>query len=68
MRMASLNISLPRAMKEFIASEVATGAYSTPSEYVRALIREARARPHHTSNDHQTGRAVPRPSRRGPAR
>ena len=44
MAMTSLNFSLPEAMKAFIESEVATGYYSTPSEYVRALVREAQER------------------------
>lgn len=39
--MTNLNISLPEAMKEFIEEEVSTGRYSTPSEFVRELVREA---------------------------
>jgi antitoxin ParD1/3/4 len=39
--MTTLNISLPEAMKAFIEKEVAAGSYSTVSEYIRALIREA---------------------------
>lgn len=39
--MTNLNISLPEAMKEFIEDEVSTGRYSTPSEFVRELVREA---------------------------
>lgn len=42
--MTSLNISLPKALKEYIEGEVAGGAYSTPSEYVRELIREDKKR------------------------
>lgn len=42
--MTSLNISLPKALKEYIEGEVAGGAYSTPSEYVRVLIREDKKR------------------------
>jgi len=38
--MASLNISLPKALREYVEGEVEHGGYSTPSEYVRALIRE----------------------------
>lgn len=41
---AALNISLPESMKEFVEAEVARGGYSTPSEYVRELIREAQRR------------------------
>lgn len=42
--MTSLNISLPDPMKKFIETEVKRGAYSTPSEYVRALIRAEQQR------------------------
>jgi putative addiction module CopG family antidote len=41
MAMTSLNISLPGALKDCIESQVATGLYSAPSEYVRALVRDA---------------------------
>ena len=40
----SLNISLPDPMKKFIETEVKKGAYSTPSEYVRALVRAEQQR------------------------
>ncbi len=40
MGMSSLNISLPQALKQFIERRVAAGGYSTPSEYVRDLLRE----------------------------
>jgi antitoxin ParD1/3/4 len=40
----SLNISLPDPMKKFIETEVKRGAYSTPSEYVRALVRAEQQR------------------------
>jgi len=36
--MASMNISLPRELKAYIEQQTKTG-YSTPSEYVRELIR-----------------------------
>jgi antitoxin ParD1/3/4 len=39
MDMTSFNISLPKALKQFIKAQVAGGTYSTPSEYVRELIR-----------------------------
>jgi len=42
MEMTSLNVSLPKALKEYVQAEVARGAYSTPSEYLRELIREDR--------------------------
>jgi antitoxin ParD1/3/4 len=38
--MTSINASLPKALKEYVQAEVARGAYSTPSEYLRELIRE----------------------------
>ena len=44
MEMTSLNISLPRAMKEYIETQVQAGAFSTPSEYMRALVREDQKR------------------------
>ena len=44
MDMTSLNISLPKQMKEFVESQVQRGGYSTPSEYVRALLRAERKR------------------------
>lgn len=39
--MTTLNISLPEPMREFIESQVAEGGFSTVSEYVRTLVREA---------------------------
>jgi len=42
--MTSLNISLPKPLKEYVEAQVSAGAYSTPSEYVRELIREERRR------------------------
>lgn len=36
---ATLTISLPRMMKEYIAEKLREGRYSTPSEYIRSLIR-----------------------------
>jgi antitoxin ParD1/3/4 len=38
--MATMNISLPDAMKEWIESRVESGKYSTASDYMRDLIRE----------------------------
>lgn len=37
--MASINISLPETMREYIDGQVEVGGYSTASEYVRELIR-----------------------------
>jgi len=38
-----MNISLPEELKEFAEAQIKRG-YSTPSEYVRELIREDRKR------------------------
>jgi antitoxin ParD1/3/4 len=38
--MQSMNISLPEPLKEFVDGQIATGRYSSASEYVRELIRE----------------------------
>ena len=42
--MTTLNISLPEHLKAFIEDQVASGGYSTASEYVRSLLREAQER------------------------
>lgn len=42
--MAALNISLPKSMKDYVEAQVREGGYSTPSEYVRALLREDQKR------------------------
>ncbi|MGB6554539.1 MAG: type II toxin-antitoxin system ParD family antitoxin [Candidatus Binataceae bacterium] len=42
--MTSLNVSLPKPLKDYIEDRVSAGGYSTPSEYVRDLIREDRKR------------------------
>jgi antitoxin ParD1/3/4 len=36
---ATMNVSLPDALKEYVKGRVAEGIYSNPSDYVRALIR-----------------------------
>ena len=38
--MQTMNISLPDALKEFVDDQIASGRYSSVSEYVRELIRE----------------------------
>ena len=43
MPMTSMNISLPHELREYIEQQTKTG-YSTPSEYVRELIRGDRKR------------------------
>jgi antitoxin ParD1/3/4 len=40
----SLNISLPQGLKTFVKEQVAKGGYSTPSDYVRDLIRSDQKR------------------------
>jgi antitoxin ParD1/3/4 len=42
--MTSLNISLPKTLKKFVEDQTAEGGYSTPSEYVRQLLREDQKR------------------------
>lgn len=37
--MATMNVSLPEALKEFVDRQVAETHYGTASEYVRELIR-----------------------------
>ena len=38
--MATMNISLPDKMKEWVESQVATGRYANSSDYLRDIIRE----------------------------
>lgn len=42
--MATMNISLPDAMKAFIEEQAAKGGFGTVSEYMRAIIRDAQRR------------------------
>ena len=42
--MATMNISLPDAMRQFVEERVAEGGYSTASEYFRDLVREDQKR------------------------
>jgi antitoxin ParD1/3/4 len=37
--MATMNVSLPDSMKEWVEAQAATGRYSNASDYVRDLIR-----------------------------
>jgi antitoxin ParD1/3/4 len=39
MGMTSLNISLPATLRQYVERQVEAGGYSTPSEYVRDLVR-----------------------------
>lgn len=45
--MTRLSIALPESMKRFVEEQTAKGAYSTPSAYLEALIREAQTRTEH---------------------
>jgi antitoxin ParD1/3/4 len=38
--MATMNISVPDPMKDWVLSQVETGAYANTSDYVRDLIRK----------------------------
>jgi antitoxin ParD1/3/4 len=40
MHKATLTISLPQTMKDYIAQKLQEGRFSTPSEYIRSLIRD----------------------------
>ena len=39
---ASLHVSLPEDLEEFVRQEVAEGGYSTPDDFVRTVLRERR--------------------------
>ena len=41
--MTSMNVSLPEELKEYVEAQTKSG-YSTPSEYVRELIRDDQKR------------------------
>ncbi len=40
----TLNISLPRALKDYVEAEVARGGYGSASEFIREVLRESIAR------------------------
>ena len=42
--MATMNVSLPDALKEFVEAQVSEHGYGTNSEFVRELIRREQAR------------------------
>ena len=44
MEMTSLNVSLPKVLKEYVEGQARADGYSTPSEYIRELIRDDRKR------------------------
>ena len=41
--MATMNISLPESMKEFVRERAGSADFSNPSDYIRTLIRADRA-------------------------
>ncbi len=41
---ATLNISLPERLKEWVEAQVAEGGYATASEYIRQLLRTEQRR------------------------
>jgi len=40
--MATMNISLPDPLRDFVEQEVARGGYASASEYMRELVRKAK--------------------------
>lgn len=42
--MTTVTVSMPDSLKEFLDHEVETKGYGNVSEYIRELLREARAR------------------------
>jgi antitoxin ParD1/3/4 len=44
MAVTSLNISLPEPLKDYVEGQIASGDWSTPSEYIRELIRQDKER------------------------
>lgn len=45
--MTTMNISLPEELKAFVDEQLAGGGYSSASEYVRELLRQAQKRAAH---------------------
>ncbi len=42
--MATMNVSLPDKMREWVDQQVSTGRYANASDLIRDLIRDAQAR------------------------
>lgn len=42
--MATMNVSLPEVLKEFVEEQVSNRGYGTSSEFIRELIRREQAR------------------------
>lgn len=51
--MATMNISLPDAMKDWVEQQAATGRYSNSSDVVRDLIRREQVRAEKIANMQQ---------------
>lgn len=47
--MTTVNISLPESLKDFVDEAVKEGGYSTTSEYIRELVREAKKQKYQAS-------------------
>jgi antitoxin ParD1/3/4 len=41
--MATMNISLPEQLRQFVEEQVSRGGYSSVSEYMRELVRKAKS-------------------------
>ncbi len=41
---ATMNVSLPESLKDYVRKRVAEGHFSNPSDFIRALIRADEAR------------------------
>ena len=54
--MTTLNISLPESMRAFIDEQIAEVGYSTASEYIRDLIRQAQKQAAKEKLDNMTAR------------
>lgn len=42
--MTTVTVSMPESLKQFLDNEVETKGYGNVSEYIRSLLREARAK------------------------
>ena len=45
--MATMNVSLPDAMKDWVEAQARSGRYSNASDYVRDLVRRDQERARH---------------------
>ena len=42
--MTTMNVSLPDSLRDYVERQIAQGGYSSVSEYIRQLIRDAQKR------------------------